>query len=237
LPLFLAAESERSFSRSQIIALLWEDSAEREGRNSLSTALTRLRQALPLFPLRAEGDTLAWQASAEVWADLHAFQAAILAANRSSATPEQRIDQLEQAASLYRGSFLDGFGVRDSAGYDEWLRLERERWQQRWLNALDQLIEAYTAQGSWDRALQHARSAMNADPLQERFHRALMRLHYQAGDRAAALAQFRACRDVLERELGVEPDPETTALYQAIAAGALDRAARAVAAPPPAPAP
>ena len=234
LLLFLAAESERSFSRSQIIALLWEDSAEREGRNSLSTALTRLRQALPLFPLRAEGDTLAWQASAEIWVDLQAFQAAILSANRSSATPAQRIEQLEQAAGLYRGSFLDGFGVRDSASYDEWLRLERERWQQRWLNALDQLIEAYTAQGSWDRALQHARSAMNTDPLQERFHRALMRLHYQAGDRAAALAQFRACRDVLARELGVEPDPETTALYQAIAAGTLDRATRAVAAPPPA---
>src|SRR5437667_111557 len=82
---------------------------------------------------------------------------------------------------------------------------ERERWQQRWLNVLDQLIEGYAAAGAWTQALDRARRATAADPLQERFHRALMQLHYRAGDRAAALAQYRICRDVLERELGVEP--------------------------------
>src|SRR5215216_1678844 len=72
---YLAAEAERSFARGQIIALLWEESPDREGRNSLSTVLTRLRQALPLFPVRAEGDLLAWLPSPEVAVDLHEFQA------------------------------------------------------------------------------------------------------------------------------------------------------------------
>ncbi|MBK9714376.1 MAG: AAA family ATPase [Kouleothrix sp.] len=234
---YLAAEAERSFARGQIIALLWEESAEREGRNSLSTVLTRLRQALPLFPLRAEGDTLAWQPTADVWVDLHEFQAAQLDRAQRGVLAPERTQRLEEAAGLYRGSFLDGFNVRDSESYDEWLRLERERWQQRWLNMLDQLIEAHAASGELDRALGHARRANAADPLQERFHRALMRLHYQAGDRASALAQYRICRDVLERELGVEPDPETAALHQAIAGGTIERAARAVAAPALAPAP
>src|SRR5690349_6687159 len=124
---YLAAESERSFSRGQIIALLWEDSSEREGRNSLSTVLTRLRQALPLFPVRAEGDTLAWQPSDEVWVDLHQFQAAShslhLARGIATNGVGQRLQQLEMAAGLYRDTFLDGFGVRDSESYDEWLRL------------------------------------------------------------------------------------------------------------------
>jgi DNA-binding SARP family transcriptional activator len=230
---YLAAEFERSFSRSQIIALLWEESSEREGRNSLSTVLTRLRQSLPIFPLRAEGDTLAWQLSPDVWVDLQEFQAAQLERGARPANTPQRIERLETAAGLYRGAFLDGFGVRDSETYDEWLRLERERWQQRWLNMLEQLIEAYKLSGEWERALVHARSASSADPLQERFHCALMRLHYQLGDRAAALAQYRLCRDALERELGVEPDTETSALYQAIVDGSLERIAR----PAPSPAP
>ncbi len=233
---YLAAEAERSFARGQIIALLWEESPDREGRNSLSTVLTRLRQALPLFPVRAEGDLLAWLPSPEVAVDLHEFQASshILQAARGAPAGDldQRIQRLETATALYRGTFLDGFSVRDSASYDEWLRLERERWQQRWLNALEQLIEAYTLAGAWAPAIGHARRAMAADPLQERFHRALMRLHYDGGDRAAALAQFRICRDVLERELGVEPDVETTALYQAIAEGSLDRAPRPAPASP-----
>src|SRR5689334_20361532 len=124
---YLAAEAGRGFSRSQIIALLWEDSSEREGRNSLSTVLTRLRQALPIFPVRAEGDTLAWQPSADAWVDLHEFQAAAQL-SPAGAGAQAQIARLEQAAALYRGTFLDGFGVRDSAAYDEWLRLERERW-------------------------------------------------------------------------------------------------------------
>src|SRR5215212_6354265 len=106
---YLAAEFARSFSRSQIIALLWEESSEREGRNSLSTVLTRLRQSLPVFPLRAEGDTLAWQATSDVWVDLHEFQSALHAAqlDRSAHAGDatQRLHRLEQAAGLYRGDF------------------------------------------------------------------------------------------------------------------------------------
>src|SRR6266487_5906292 len=52
-----------------------------------------------------------------------------------------------------------------------------------------------------------------------------MRLQYFAGERAAALSQFRICRDVLERELGVEPDVETLALHQALVEGKLERPA------------
>jgi DNA-binding SARP family transcriptional activator len=221
---YLAAEHQRSFARGQLITLLWEESSDREGRNSLSTVLTRLRQSLPVFPLRAEGDTLAWQPLPDIWVDLHEFQQASLGVPKAGSS-EAYIQQLEAAAGLYRGTFLDGFGVRDSEGYEEWLRIERERWMQRWLNVLDQLVEAYTGAGEWDRAIGHARQALADDSLQERFHRALMRLHYFAGDRAAALSQFRICRDVLERELGVEPDTETAVLYQSIAEGQLERPA------------
>jgi len=230
---YLAAESGRSFARSQLIALLWEESSERDGRNSLSTVLTRLRQTLPAFPVRAEGDTLAWHQSGEIMVDLHEFQAlAPPRATAQAALGPADIQRLEAAAALYRGTFLDGFSVRDSEGYEEWLRLEREQWQQRWLDLLEQLIAAYTAAGDWSPAIGHARRALVADPFQERFHRALMRLHYLSGDRAAALAQFRACRALLDRELGIEPDVDTTTLYQTIVAGTLERTPRQPLAPP-----
>ena len=47
----------------------------------------------------------------------------------------------------------------------------------------------------------------------------LMRLLALGGQRGAALAQFEACRHLLQKELGVEPAPETTALYEQIRAG------------------
>jgi hypothetical protein len=49
-----------------------------------------------------------------------------------------------------------------------------------------------------------------------------MELHAWSGDRPAALRQYEACVQVLEEELGVEPSPETTELYQRIYAGDLE---------------
>ena len=40
-----------------------------------------------------------------------------------------------------------------------------------------------------------------------------MRLYAGCGQRAAAIAQYQACRDILERELGICPAQETVQLY------------------------
>ena len=46
-----------------------------------------------------------------------------------------------------------------------------------------------------------------------------MQLHAWAGDRAAALRQYQECVKVMQAELGIEPEPETTALLEAIRSG------------------
>jgi DNA-binding SARP family transcriptional activator len=229
---YLAAEAERSFARGLLITLLWEESSEREGRNSLSTVLTRLRQALPATPLRAEGDSLAWQPASGIRVDLHEARRLLCQAPGGEGV-QQTIQRLQAAVELYRGTFLEGFSLRDSESYTSWLQLERERWQQRWLEALAQLVEAYSSVGEWARAIEHARRGATANPLQERFHRTLMRLYYSTGDRTAALSQYRQCREVLGRELGVEPDVETILLYQSILDGSLERSAPTASAAPP----
>jgi tetratricopeptide (TPR) repeat protein len=48
-----------------------------------------------------------------------------------------------------------------------------------------------------------------------------MRVHADRGDRAAAVHQYRSCVRTMDDELGVAPLAETTALYEAIAAGAV----------------
>ena len=53
-----------------------------------------------------------------------------------------------------------------------------------------------------------------------------MRLLAQTGRRAAALAQYAACCQILDTELGVPPDETTTALYEQIRVGGLDKEQR-----------
>jgi DNA-binding SARP family transcriptional activator len=210
LAFYLAARPEQPVGRTRLIALLWQDSDEQEGRNSLSTALSRLRRSLPNVPIVPVGDSLIWRPdpAEEVWSDLDQFQLL----TRQTASREQ----LDEAVRLWRGSFLEDFDLRDCPGWDEWLRLERTAWQQRILDTLEHTAEAHAAEEDWSGALAHAQRALAIDPLQERFHRQVMRLYERAGDRAAALAHYRAASQMLETELGVKPDPQTQRLYRDI---------------------
>ncbi len=212
LTYYLAARPDQPVTRTRLIALLWEDSDEQEGRNSLSTALSRLRRILPRVPIVAIGDSLVWRTDPadEVWTDI----GAVVAMTRADASR----DELDHAVQLWRGPFLEGFDLRGCSDWDEWLELERSAWQQRTLDALERAAEAHIAAGDWSGALAHARRALGIDPLQERFHRQVMRIYERAGDRAAALAHYRAAGQTLASELGVQPDPTTQRLYREILA-------------------
>src|SRR5262249_7477103 len=63
-------------------------------------------------------------------------------------------------------------------------------------------------------AIQSALRLLSLDPLQEVTHRALMRLYARQGRRTAALQQYQLCVDVLQRELGVEPEEATKQVYR-----------------------
>jgi tetratricopeptide (TPR) repeat protein len=96
------------------------------------------------------------------------------------------------------------------------LLVQRERLAELALGALARLLAHERKAGRLDAAVQVGLKLLALDPLQEPAHRALMQLYVDLGRRAAALRQYETCVGLLQRDLGVEPEPETRALYQAI---------------------
>ena len=84
---------------------------------------------------------------------------------------------------------------------------------------LDRLADALAREGRFDEAVAPPRERLALDPLHEPTHRRLIDLYARAGRRGDALAQYRDCVRVLDRELGVAPLRETTELYNAISGG------------------
>ena len=218
---YLGAQPGRMFQRAELAGLLWEGAAPEDQRNSLNTTLSRLRQALLPWPLHSERDSIGWHPAAEGWLDTARF----LALTRSGAPgPHDRAGErqrLTDAVSLWRGPLLAGFGLPGHELYQEWLEQERGRWEQRLVQALSRLLVIDEANRDWTALAAHARQAVELDPLRERCQRSLITAYAMLGDRGAALAQYRTCAQVLASELGVAPDPTTTALRDAIAAGNL----------------
>ncbi len=212
-------------SRDTLAALLWPDQPERAARRNLSQALFNLRQAIhddrvsPPF-LDITRGAVQFNVASDHWLDARAFGEHIAAtkthAHPSLETCEPCIQHLEQAAQLYRGEFLAGFLVDDSAPFSEWAAIWRERFHRDVLTALWCLAEHYEHRQDYERAQHHARRQVELEPWREEAHQQLMRLLARTGQRSAALAQYETCRRVLDEELGAEPSPETMSLYELI---------------------
>jgi TolB-like protein/cytochrome c-type biogenesis protein CcmH/NrfG len=202
----------RPHPRDRLVNLLWSDRGEDQARNSLRHALSALKKVLADLepaPLVIERNAVETPANA---VDVDALSFEDLAGQDEPAA-------LRRAAALYRGEFCEGMVVRDPAG-EEWLATTRERYRRMAVEVLERLLVSGHGPGDEDATIETAERLVRLDPLRESAWRALMRAHAARGERNHALKAYKRCCDVLKRELGVEPEPDTTKLHDDIRAGA-----------------
>jgi TolB-like protein len=205
---YLALQGARGQSREKLAELLWGDSAEEQARANLRQTLSLVRKALNgdgAAYLVTDGDRISL-AGRDIDLDVALFEHLV-----AEATP----DALKRSAALYRGDLLDGFSLKEES-FEAWARAERERLRHLASDALTKLIAHCDEVGDTERCVETAARLLTLDPLREAAHRILMRAYAAQGRQASALKQFETCRDILKRELGVEPEPETVVLYRDI---------------------
>ena len=212
-----------SHTRESLITLLWPELEPSRARASLRRNLSMLRRALGEDQLVTGGDSIGLDPTADLVVDVDQFHM-LLRSWQDHGHPEAEVcpeclSSLAEAVELYRGDFLEGFTLPDSASFDDWQFFQTEGLRQELGSALERLVRAYGAQGEYETAIRYARRWLSLNRLHEPAHRELMRLSAQAGQRAAALRQYRECEQVLDSELGVLPEEETTRLHRAIKEG------------------
>jgi predicted ATPase/DNA-binding SARP family transcriptional activator len=207
-------------SRLELATLLWGNATEANARKSLSMALSNLRRlAAPYLEITRQ--TIAFNREPPYWLDVaHFCQRAIDALDHQDSAPaEELIASLTTAAELYSGDFLGGFFVRDAPTFEEWALGQREWLRQLALQVFHTLGTLYADQGGHGAAIESTARLLAIEPWQEESHRQLMQLLALSGQRSAALTQYETCCRILADELGIEPEKETTALYEAIKSG------------------
>lgn len=100
--------------------------------------------------------------------------------------------------------------------FSTWLAQQRSRRRDRTRQSLIELAQMAEDACDWTDALSHAGELVALEPLSEAAHRRVMRLHYLAGDRAAALLAFDRCEQLLKDEVSAAPSDETMALLATI---------------------
>ncbi|GIW35827.1 BTAD domain-containing putative transcriptional regulator [Meiothermus sp.] len=195
---FLALEGRQP--RHRLVELLWGGHAESRGQHNLRQTLYRLSNS----PLGAY--ILAGREQLELVGfglDVQRFLAQVEA------------QHWPEALATYKGEFLQGLELEEET-YSDWLRRWRERLGRLWAVALEGQAKQLEASGKIQLALELYRELIRHDELQEHFHREAMRLYALLGQTEGALQQYKRLCEVLQRELALEPLPETQALAEQI---------------------
>jgi DNA-binding SARP family transcriptional activator len=204
-------------TREQIAAVFWGDEPSAVARKNLRNTLWRLNQAFRSVGasleelITIEEDFIAVTDANTYQLDIDEFEAAsrcCLDSTDQELNAEQ-VSLLENAADLYKGDLLEGV-------YEDWCLFERERLRLAYLNVLFRLMEHHRRNGNYPRGVEYGQRILLLDPTREKIHRELMMIHWLAGDREAALAQYRSCCQILQAELGLKPVQETQHLYEMI---------------------
>ena len=190
----LVALRGRAISRRRAAFTLWPDASEAHAYGSLRTALFRLRAVCPggsVLESRSE-----FELSATVRVDV---RRAYELATRLESAGTLNGDTKELELLLDGGELLPDW-------YDDWVLIERERFHELRVRALETLSELHLARREVASAIRCSSEAVRADPLRESSRRMHISALLVEGNRAEALAHHREFQELLQ-PLGLVPSP------------------------------
>lgn len=215
---YLLLHRDASLSRETLAGVLWPDTTTAQAKKYLRQTLWQLQSLLGSQPgpihnrmLLVQPEQIQLNPEADLWVDVAVFEQAFASVQQLAGQDLNRcqVETLQHAAELSQKPLLEGW-------YEDWCLRERERLQTMYLVLLDKLMDYSEAHHIYEMGLSYGRRSLYHERTRESTHRRLMRLHYQAGDRASALRQYEHCAAILDEDFGVKPSRQTTALYQAI---------------------
>lgn len=198
--------------RGRLLTLLCGDIDEESARHTFKTLLAEVRALLRSFDANIEwiisdGDQITLNPRAPLWLDTEIFEKVVAVTSH----------HLDHAIDLYRGSFLDGFFLKNAPDFENWVRSTRDHFHRLYLTALLRLAELYETEHQLEQAIRCTQTLITTDPLVEEAYARLMRLYWSTGNRVAAMHQYEHLCTILAQELSVKPLASTQALYEQIA--------------------
>ena len=197
---FLALQG-RPLQRAYVAGRLWTELSQSRAHASLRSTLWRIGR-LPCAAVEATTTHLALAAGLAV-------DGRELEACASRVLPDGDATAAEVDLLVHAGDLLPDW-------YEDWVVHERERLRQLRLLALEAAADALVAERAYAEAVVAALAVVAADPLRESAYRLLIRAYCGEGNTGEALRQFGLFRDVLHRELGLEPSARMQELVHGI---------------------
>ncbi len=195
-------------SREHLADLFWPEYDRDKSRASLRRTLSVMTNALGKFWLKIDRDMIEFAPHEDLWVDVTGFRQLIA----QSVGGVDAMAALEKAAEIYQNKFMAGFSIGEAPDFEDWQFDQSEELCREAIGVRERLADKCMSQMDFPGAVTHARNWVGLDSLNEAAHRQLILAYRKNGQSGNALRQYEKCKDLLQRELDVQPHEKTTAL-------------------------
>jgi DNA-binding SARP family transcriptional activator len=210
-----------SIQRDVLLDLLWPELEPDAAQRNLRVTLHALRRAVESGSdqstpyVLTRGDAYELNPDAQVWVDIHVFRNLYdqAASFWRRGCMDEAIRAYESAEALYRDDYL----LDDL--YEEWTSIPREQLKDQYLLVVTRLADAALMREDYERCIEYCHKVLGRDVSREDAYQRLMRCHAEMGRPGRALRWYELCREILERDLNVEPNDLTVQLAKRIVTG------------------
>jgi DNA-binding SARP family transcriptional activator/tetratricopeptide (TPR) repeat protein len=188
----LAASNAHGISREKVLGILWPDVGEDQGRHTLSQTLYSIRRESGAAWVLGSSQL---KLDPSLRSDVDDFLTAL------------KSDDLERAATLYPGQFLEGFYLDKAPEFERWVDETRARLHSSALKAIAALARRSEAAGNLQHSSECRRRLAELEPLKSAYAADYLRALVAGGEHGAALRFAREYEARVRAELEIEPDP------------------------------
>ena len=207
------ALQDRAVRRLHASGVLWGDASEQHAASSLRSALWRTPSPDGRPLIEATTTHLRLNPAVEVdFRQIVSRAVSILDTGADDGAGGPVLvprAQLGAQVRLFGGDLLPDW-------YEDWVLVERERFRQLRLHALEAICQHLTDIGRYALALEAGLAAVACEPLRESAQRQVIRTHIMEGNVTEALRQYSGYARLLAEELGARPSASMDRLFDTI---------------------
>lgn len=210
---YLLFNKNKNISKERLIELFWPDSDKKSGFASIRTAIYRIRKLFSECGVSDTRDAFLAESNGYLYikhpeyidSDAETFLYLDIK-QKASFQDDERIILLKKMTDLYDGHLMD------ESDYEEWAFFEREEYKTIYFNAVSALASLYIRNSQNKNAENVLLKALSLDPCHEELNDLMIRNYILMNQPEHAYRFYTYYKEMLERELGLEPDGKISAL-------------------------
>ncbi|HEV2375269.1 MAG TPA: AfsR/SARP family transcriptional regulator [Streptosporangiaceae bacterium] len=214
----LALDHGRVVPAHRLIDVMWDDAPPATARAKVQAHVCALRQAFSQRAQDPTGPLLTCPPGYLLRVPDHELDLAEFASLTARAAVAARLGEMAAAVEYFTSALALWRGEACADVASPLIRAAAAALEERRLLAIEAKAEAELALGRCDAVAAELAAHVASYPLRERLRALLMLSWYRLGCRADALGVYRAGRQIMVAELGLEPGPQLRLLHQRILA-------------------